>query len=187
MTWSPEEIATGSRVNCSGACADDHINIKADSTIELHISRQSIVHRCCPTARQSADPRSEWNLVAHDLLNPRIYEYSRNYVLDEPHDRLYFFVTSSEAQGNIDYKITSMSSPSFVDGDGDPFIQNPTDTHINNATSTKQNITSGTGLLVMAADDTSSFYVHNYIIPSAIMPPQLFRFPRLAALRAHRW
>jgi hypothetical protein len=30
--WSPEEIAIGSGVNCTGACADDHINIKADST-----------------------------------------------------------------------------------------------------------------------------------------------------------
>jgi hypothetical protein len=69
-----------------------------------------------------------------------------------------------------------MSSPSFVDGNGDLFIDNTKDTHINNATSTKQNITSGSGLLVLASDDTSNFYVHNLTTPSSSNPPTITSF-----------
>jgi hypothetical protein len=97
-------------------------------------------------------------------------------LLDEPDDRLYFFVTSSESGGKIDYKITSMSNPSFVDGDGDFFIKIPADAHINNPTSTKQNITGSTGLLVVGSDDTSQFYLHNFITPSATNAPTIFSF-----------
>ena len=176
MTWSPEEIATGSGVNCSGACADDHINIKADSTGKLYVaSKTSFTDDTQPLINLLIRaPNGTWSRRTYST---HAFTDTRGIVLlDEPHDRLYFFVTSSEAGGNIDYKITSMSSPSFVDGDGDSFIDNPTDAHVNNATSTKQNITSGTGLLVMASDDTSSFYVHNFIIPSAANAPTIVSF-----------
>ena len=69
-----------------------------------------------------------------------------------------------------------MSSPSFVDGNGDLFIDNSKDTHINNATSTKQNITSDSGLLVLASDDDSNFYVHNFTTPSSSNPPTITSF-----------
>ena len=39
--WSAEEIAIGSGVNCTGACADDHINIKADSTGKLYVASKT--------------------------------------------------------------------------------------------------------------------------------------------------
>jgi hypothetical protein len=175
-TWLPEEIALGSGVNCSGDCADDHINIKSDSTGKLYVASKTSF---------SSDSQPLINLLvratngtwSRTTYSTHAFGDTRGIVLlDEPHDRLYFFVTSSESGGDIDYKITSMSSPSFVDGDGDPFIDNPTDAHINNSTSTKQNVTSATGLLVMACDDTSKFYVHNFIVPSTTNAPTISSF-----------
>jgi hypothetical protein len=175
-TWSLEEIALGSGVNCTGACADDHINIKTDSKGKLYIaSKTSFTSNTQPLINLLV--RAANGTWSRTTYSTHAFTDTRGIILlDEPHDRLYFFVTSSESGGKIDFKITSPSHPSFPDGDGDPFIQNPTDTHINNATSTKQNVTSSSGLLVMASDDTSDFYVHNFIVPGASGGPEVFSF-----------
>jgi hypothetical protein len=175
-TWSPEEIALGSGVNCSGACADDHINIKSDSAGKIYVaSKTSFSNDSQPLINLLV--RATNGTWSRTTYSTHAFGDTRGIVLlDEPHDRLYFFVSSNEAGENIDYKITSMSNPSFVDGDGDPFIDNLTDAHINNATSSKQNVTSSTGLMVMACDDTSKFYVHNLIVPSAGNVPTIVSF-----------
>jgi RTX calcium-binding nonapeptide repeat (4 copies) len=85
-------------------------------------------------------------------------------MIDEEHRDLYMFASAPCCDGGaIYYKKTALSNISFPGGVGTPFIQNATDTHINNATSTKQNVNSDTGMLVLASDDTSKFYVHNFI------------------------
>ncbi len=175
-TWSPEEIAVGKGVNCTGACADDHINIKVDSSGKLYVaSKTSFTNDSQPLINLLV--RSTNGVWSRSTYSTHQYTNTRGIVLlDEPHNRLYFFVSSSEAGGNIDYKVTSMSSPAFVDGNGDPFIDNTKDTHINNATSTKQNITSSSGLVVLASDDTSKFYVHNFLTPSSVNPPTITSF-----------
>ncbi len=164
-TWLTEETAWGNGVNCTGLCADDHINIKADSTGKIYVAiKTSFTNTTDPfivlvTRNPTTGAWSSFTESQHANTNTRGIV-----VLDEPHNRLFIFVSSNEAGGDIDYKSTSMSSPSFVvTGQGDQFISNTTDTHINNATSSKQNLTSTTGLLVLAGDDTSHFYVHNYI------------------------
>src|ERR687892_2883242 len=71
--------------------------------------------------------------------------------------------------GAIYYKKTNLNNVSFSDGVGTPFIQSPTDTNINDATATKQNVSSATGLMVMASSGTvvgtggtgSGYYWHN--------------------------
>ena len=174
--WSAEEIAIGSGVNCTGACADDHINIKADSTGKLYVaSKTSFTNDSQPLINLLV--RSTTGTWSRTTYSTHQYTNTRGIVLlDEPHNRLYFFVSSHEGGGNIDYKVTSMSSPSFVDGNGDLFIDNSKDTHINNATSTKQNITSNSGLLVLASDDDSNFYLHNSTTPSSSNPPTIISF-----------
>ena len=82
-------------------------------------------------------------------------------IIDQEHRNLYMFATAPENSGTIYYKKSSLSNISFSEGLGTPFIQSATDTHINNATSTKQNVNSATGLPVLASDDTSRFYWHN--------------------------
>ena len=82
-------------------------------------------------------------------------------MIDQEHRDLYMFATAPENSGTIYYKKTPLSNISFSEGLGTPFIQSTTDTHINNATSTKQNVSSATGLPVLASDDTSKYYWHN--------------------------
>ena len=85
-------------------------------------------------------------------------------MIDEEHRNLYMFATAPCCDGGaIYYKKTALSNISFPEGVGTPFIQSATDTHINNATSTKQNVNSTTGLMVLASDDTSRNYLHNVI------------------------
>jgi Ca2+-binding RTX toxin-like protein len=85
-------------------------------------------------------------------------------MIDEEHRDLYMFASAPCCDGGaIYYKKTALANISFPEGVGTPFIQSATDTHINDATSTKQNVNSDTGLLVQASDDTSQFYVHNFI------------------------
>lgn len=174
--WSAEEIAIGSGVNCTGACADDHINIKADSAGKLYVAtKTSFTNDSQPLinllVRSTNGAWSRTTYSTHDYTNTRGI-----ILLDEAHNRLYFFVSSNEGGGNIDYKVTSMTNPSFVDGNGDLFIDNSKDAHINNATSTKQNITSSSGVLVLASDDTSNFYVHNLVTPDSSKPPTISSF-----------
>ena len=85
-------------------------------------------------------------------------------MLDEEHRDLYMFATSSCCSGGaILYKKTNISNISFPDGPGEPFIRSDTDVNINDATSTKQNVSSATGLMVMASSGVSGYYWHNAI------------------------
>jgi hypothetical protein len=63
--------------------------------------------------------------------------------------------------GTVYYKKRSLDDLSFRSGKGTPLIESATDTNINDPTSTKQNISSATGLLVVAADVKTKFYLHN--------------------------
>jgi Ca2+-binding RTX toxin-like protein len=54
---------------------------------------------------------------------------------------------------------------------GDVFIQSATDTHIDDATSTKQNLKSAPGLVVLASDSESKYYLHNAVGLDDGVPP----------------
>jgi hypothetical protein len=60
---------------------------------------------------------------------------------------------------------------SFPSGPGTPFIQSTTDTKVNNPTSTKQSLDSTTGLLVLAGDDGTRTYLHNFLTLGSGAPP----------------
>src|SRR6266498_1704987 len=76
----------------------------------------------------------------------------------------------TQTSGAIYYKSVRLDNPSmqFVDGLGTPFIVSSTDTHINNASSTKQALNNTTNLLVIAGDDSSHYYFHNKIVLGAV-------------------
>ncbi|HEY0644389.1 MAG TPA: PKD domain-containing protein, partial [Nocardioides sp.] len=92
-------------------------------------------------------------------------------VLEPSKGRLHVFATSPVAGGIVYKKTTSMATPSFSTGKGDPYIKLAAHTFINNATSTKQNITDQSGILVLASDQKTGYYVHNYTAGSASPPP----------------
>ncbi len=84
-------------------------------------------------------------------------------VLDEQHQLVYMFATIPEGGGTIHVKASSLANIEFTPGFGDVFIDSATDLKINNVTGSKQNVTSETGLLLLASDQDSNFYLHNFL------------------------
>jgi hypothetical protein len=88
-------------------------------------------------------------------------------VLDSEHQMLYVFATApntgcpySGYPGTIFMKSSPMSNISFPLGRGTPVIMDANSPNLNNATSTKQSVTSATGLVVMASNDVTQRYWH---------------------------
>jgi len=83
-------------------------------------------------------------------------------LLDDEHGVIHVFATAPIVGGTIYEKTTPMASISFAAGLGTPFIQDPSSPNMNNATTTKQSVNSGTGLVVLAGDDSTGYYWHGY-------------------------
>ncbi|MDQ4075362.1 MAG: hypothetical protein M3220_03855 [Chloroflexota bacterium] len=86
-------------------------------------------------------------------------------LLDQTNRNVYVFVTIPEAGGSIYYKVSSIDNINFGDPTtkGVPFIQSTLDPLTNNPTSTNQTLTSETGLVVLASDSTTRYYLHNFL------------------------
>lgn len=164
--WQPEQTALPGPNDCSGACADDHINLKS-----LQVDSSGRVFAAIKTSLSASSAPLIMLLVRNlnggwtsHVFGRKSDSHTRPIVLlDEEHNRIYMFATSPESGGAIYYKTTDINNINFPLGQGDPFIQSSTDLNINNATSTKQNVTSATGLVVLASDKNSGYYLHNYI------------------------
>jgi hypothetical protein len=81
--------------------------------------------------------------------------------LDEEQGRVHVFATAPTGGGVIYHKESDIDSIEFPLGLGTQFIASSTNTNINNATSTKQNLNETTGLVVLASDANSRYYFHN--------------------------
>lgn len=83
-------------------------------------------------------------------------------LVDGEHRDLYVLATAPTGGGSIFYKKTNLGNVAFPPGRGTPFIRSAADPQVDNVTSTKQNLSSATGLLALASDsDVSRFYLHN--------------------------
>ena len=74
-------------------------------------------------------------------------------------------ISSGKADTAIHYKVTDVDNPVFQEGQGDPLISLPGDPKINNATSSKQSFNSSTGMLVLASDNSTKYYMHRFLRP----------------------
>jgi hypothetical protein len=169
--WSTSIVMQGPKLS------DDHINLKS-----LDGDPSGLVFAAVKSSlNDGSSPNSDASLILLLVLKPdntwqqftfgQVRDnHTRPIVLiDQESRQLYMFAASPCCSGGvIYYKQTSLDKIVFDSGLGTPFIQMRTDTHINNVTSTKQNLNSMTGLLVVASDDTSGYYVHNEI---KISPP----------------
>ncbi|HEU5098809.1 MAG TPA: Ig-like domain-containing protein [Roseiflexaceae bacterium] len=160
-SWSPAQaIYTGSNA------ADDHINLKsfqADSTGRLFAavktsttgSNATLIHLL------SRSPNGTWQSAVFGRGSDN---HTRPLVLlDSTNRMVYMFATSPTSCGIIYMKSTSMDNLSFVAGKGEPFVSSSTYTCLNNVTSTKQTLSSATGLVVLASDESKEFYLHNVL------------------------
>jgi hypothetical protein len=93
--------------------------------------------------------------------------------LDTTNRKVYMFATSPTSCGAIYMKTSSMDNPSFPTGKGTPFIKDSTYNCVNNATTTKQTVDAGTGLVILASDENKLWYLHNYLDLGSNVYPRL--------------
>ena len=178
-TWQPSET-----IYTATCAADDHISIKsiqADTTGTIYaVVKTSFGDSGC--GGNSSSPlirlvvrKSNGGWLAPTTFGTVGDDHTRPILLlDTTNRKVYIFATSPVSCGTIYMKSTSMDAPSFAPGKGTPFIQSNTYKCINNATSTKQTLDAYSGLVVLAADEAKSWYLHNYLSLGTPQPRLIF-------------
>ncbi len=95
-------------------------------------------------------------------------------MIDQEHRQALVFTSGPCCSGGrIYFKSSSLDDLTFTSGAGLPFMDAGPNGKINNPTSTRQNLGSGTDLLVIASDDESNRYLHNslYLRGPKVAPP----------------
>jgi hypothetical protein len=156
--WQPPERVLP---NCSGPCADDHISLKADSTGRVFAAtKTSFTTAGSPliflSIRSAAGAWSNYPVGLHGDHHTRPIV-----LLAEDVNRVVVVASQPETGGAIYYKGSLMNNIAFPSGLGTLLISSSTDTNINNATSTKGDITQASGLVVLASDSDTRRYLHN--------------------------
>ena len=165
-----DPVGNWQRVAAYSVSADDHINLKslqADSAgnvfAAIKTSKNSalIVLLVCRSLACIAE--SDWS--AYTVYNSSVHSPTRPALLiDTTHRVLYIFTRNLDDGAGIYYKSTSMDDIQFAaDEIGTVFIRSTADEGINDPTTTKQNLNASTGLVVLASDSGSKYYLHNYL------------------------
>jgi hypothetical protein len=171
--WTSDKIFTAS--------GDDHISLKAYdgyvyAAFKENIDANVIGLLACRSSLSACRQKSDWKHYPvyktkdNEGNSPRAKALADSQripsrpilLIDTEHRDLYVFVSLGRFdQSAIYYKTTKIDDINFPGGDGVPFIKSTTDLLINDPTSTKQNVNSTTGLVVLASDEGSLCYVHN--------------------------
>jgi hypothetical protein len=164
-TWQTKNIYKGPNFS------DDHLNIKAlqASGKEVYaVVKTSITGTSTQTPQillLAGKPNGSGGLNWSVTMVSSSYETLTRPVLllDPEHRKLHVFM-SDEGGGNIYYKQSSMDTIAFPSGKGTAFIQAGAGlTTINDPTSTKQSVSSASGIVILASDDNAKWYAHNYM------------------------
>ncbi len=168
---SPDATWNTTRTAIQGANeADDHINLKS-----LQSDGSGRVFAAVKTSLSGADDTLTRLLVRDSATGAwanytfgRVSDHHTRPIVmvDTSAGKIHMLATADENGGTIYRKTTSLSSINFPVGRGEPFIEEAatpgTSGDLNNATSTKQNVNSTTGLVVLATNDTTDRYWWNY-------------------------
>jgi PKD repeat protein len=153
--------------------ADDHINLKsveADGSGKVY------------AAIKTSHTTSSAPLIMALVFNPATGSWSSSVVgrvsdshtrpiilIDEEHAVAHVYLTgpqppstSGQSGGSIYEKTAPLSTLAFGLGVGTPVIRDADVPDMNNATSTKQNVSSATGVVVLAGNDTTDQYWWHY-------------------------
>ncbi|OGN88275.1 MAG: hypothetical protein A2X23_04345 [Chloroflexi bacterium GWC2_73_18] len=170
----PDTTWEASRTAVQGPkTADDHVNLKS-----LQAGSDGRVFAAVKTSMSSSSAPLN-NLLVRDPATGDWASYRFGRVsdshtrpivmLDEEHGVIHVFATgpqppgtSGQSGGTIYEKTSPLDSISFSDGYGTPVINDADSGDMNNVTSTKQNVNSTTGLVVLATNDTTRRYWHAY-------------------------
>ena len=99
-------------------------------------------------------------------------------ILDEVHQLVHVFATApttdgcphSGAAGTIYDKTASMDNPVFAAGRGTAVIRDAASANMNDATSSKQSVTAGSGIVVLASNKATKRYWHADLAAAAPAP-----------------
>lgn len=146
--------------------ADDHIHLATDASGRVYAAVKTSLNDL-PDRDPNAplvmllvrQPSGAW--AGHTFGKIRDSHTQPIVRIDEEHSQLYLFATAPRTGGAIYYKSAPLSAIGFDTGRGAPFIKSANDPAINSVTSTKQNVNSLTGLVALASDSTSLYYLHN--------------------------
>lgn len=163
---------TASHAIRSPLIADDHINLKSLQTDGsgrvFAVTKTSLNDATSPSPSDPIvllfvrDPATGWSnypvwRVGDGAVTRPIL------VIDESNLVLNVYSSSSEQGGTIRHKSSPISNISFPTGLGAVFLRDASQTNaLNNATTTKQNATRASGILIVASNDTADYYWHNY-------------------------
>jgi hypothetical protein len=161
---------------------DDHVNLKTlqrdrdgnvFAVIKTEKDSKTIVLLACRSSLTGCRTKSEW--AAFQVFRDEDGDPTRPILLIDAENReLYVFATIEDdlEQRGIHYKKSLADAIRFPTGAGTPFIRRSTDLGINDATSTKQNLNSMTGLVVLASDASTLHYLHNFLAlrPKSTLP-----------------
>jgi len=168
-TWQPREVAiSGEGI---GRVSDDYLNVIASRDGSQTAAGGNLYAAALTNLSGSQATsifilkRSPFGIWTRQSFATTNLNHSRPVVvLNEENQRLYVFARSTDTGPGIVYlKSASLSDLVFPPGLGTPIMQSATDLDITNPTSTKQVVNSATGILVVAADKDSRYYLHNYI------------------------
>jgi PKD repeat protein len=164
-SWDPSRTAIA-----GPNYADDHINLKS-----LQSDGSGRVFAAVKTSLNdlsNANPNAPliMLLVRDAAGNWSSYPYGRVtddhtrpiVLLDETNGIIHMFATAPVSGGVIYEKTSPIDAISFAQGLGTPFIADAASADMNNATSTKQNVNATTGLVVLATNNATGYYWHNY-------------------------
>jgi trimeric autotransporter adhesin len=153
--WTVENALQGSGL------ADDHINLKADSSGRVYAAVKT-------SKSGSADPlnmllvRSTGGSWSSHVFGLKRDQHTRPIVLlDEANGLVRMFATAPESGGTIYQKTSPISSISFAGGLGTAIVKDA-DNEVNNVTSTKQNLDASTNLVVLAHSGAGRYF-HNFV------------------------
>jgi hypothetical protein len=147
--------------------ADDHLNIKSltgDASGRVFaVAKTSMSGSNDPLINLLVlKPGGQW--TSRPVFTVADQATRAMVLIDQTHRLLYVFAAAPCcAGGRIYYKRTSLTNPSFAPGRGATFIAGDAHPELNNPTSTKQNLSASTGLVVLAGDDETRTYMYNRI------------------------
>jgi hypothetical protein len=181
-TWSPVElVATGVGTD------DDQLNLKTfevggarvvatpiRTTVDVDADQNPLDAQILVMIR-GADGR--WTSSEAGRVQDR---HNRPILLVDPARRLMYVVAQSPTSGGmVSIKRASFDKPIFPPGTGDPLVSSTEDPAIANATSTKQDVSAATGLIVLASDESTGRYLHGAInLGSTPIPSDVAGGPR---------
>jgi hypothetical protein len=157
--WSTSVVPTGLN-------ADDHVNLKADSSGQVFAAVKTNVGRQRATPMTLLLVRSATGSWSSTTFGTAADSQTRPIVLlDQQHGVVHMLATcpqppkrSGQSGGDICEKTTQMSPLSFAPGIGTPVLRVVGSPALSDVTSTKQNLSDATGLVVLASNATTRVY-----------------------------